>query len=153
MDKLISDFKNSRNKLIEAVNEYPVDKREDKLFGEWNLKDVVVHFAAWDSFFTQMLKLHKQNKTVPYWEDINKFNDKEVGKKRSWSWDKVYNEFIQSGDEFIKEYSKIPKNLLKKLFWTGRAYTPEKILKVNIHHYQKAQYIEILKLLRMWRSI
>lgn len=150
MEKLINQFIESQKALQEAINKFPKEKRGDKYFGIWDLKDVVAHFAAWDIFFTNCLKLLKAEKEIPYWGSINEFNKEEVERRKDWSWDKVYSEFSKSGDDFIQEYKNLPTNLINQPLWKGKTYTPLKLLNVNIHHYQKAQLVEIKKLLNKW---
>jgi uncharacterized damage-inducible protein DinB len=150
MKDLLKEFIEAREKLIKAINKFPSNKRNEILFGTWNLKDVVAHFCAWDIFFTNTIKQLKNNKPVPYWDNINNFNEKEVSKRESLSWELVYSEFINAGKDFVDEYSNIPKELENKIIWNNKKYTPKKLLEVNIHHYQKAQLKEILKLLKKW---
>lgn len=152
MDRLIKQFITAQKDLSNAISEFPPDKREDKLFGDWDLKDVIAHFAAWNIFFTDILKKLKGDEPAPYWGNINEFNHTQVNIKRDWSWNKTYNELVKSGEQFIEEYSNTPTSLQNALFWKGKTYTPVKILKVNIHHYQKAQLQEIKKLLKEWCS-
>lgn len=150
MKKLIEEFKRSRQDFIETLEKFPKEKRSEILFGTWNLKDVVAHFSAWDIFFIAILKPLMENKPVPYWGNINDFNKKEVMQRKTWNWEKVYKEFVKSSNNFIGEYGNLPPSFVNKPFWQGKTHTPEKILKINIHHYQKAQSIEIKKLLKKW---
>jgi hypothetical protein len=143
--ELLDKFRKARKDFLETLEKFPADKREKVLFGEWNLKQVIAHFAAWDIYFANVLKLLKQNKPVIHWGNINKFNEIEVSKRKNWSWEEIYQEFVESGEEFIKEYNQIPKELEEKIIWPDKKYTPLKFLKVNIHHYQKAQLQEIKK--------
>jgi uncharacterized damage-inducible protein DinB len=150
MKNLLQEFKEAREKLINAVDKFPINKRNEILFGTWNLKDVVAHFCAWDIFFTNTIKQLKNNKSVSYWENIDNFNEKEVLKREMLSWKLVYSEFINAGKDFFNEFSSIPKELENKIIWSNKKYTPKKLLEINIHHYQKAQLKDILKLLKKW---
>jgi hypothetical protein len=146
MEKLLNDFKEARETLINAINDFPADKRDDKLFGEWSLKDVVAHFAAWDIYFTEVLKPLTANKSVPYYGKIKDFNDAHIAKQRDWNWDRVYSEFLKAGENFISDYQKLSPILFKKPFWPGKKYSPVNFLKINVEHYKKAQLKDIQKL-------
>lgn len=146
LTKLISDFKNARVKLIGEINKFPKNKREEILFDQLNLKDVVAHFAAWDIYFTDSLKLLSAGKAVPYWGKINDCNAKAVSERKNWNWEKIYKEFLKAGEEFIKEYSKTSDLILGKPFWPGKKYTPLRFLEINIDHYLNAQLKEIERL-------
>ncbi len=149
-EQLVNQFTQVRKDFLEALKQFPKDKVEEILFGEWSLKDVLSHFAGWDKFFTEILRLLKEGQDIPHWGNINKFNEKSVGRRKDWSWDEVYDEFVSAGEQFIKEYSDLPEELANSLFWGGKGYTPIKILKVNVHHYEKTQLLEMKKLLRKW---
>lgn len=152
MADLVKQFEEARQDFLETLKKFPKDRVEEKLFGEWNLKDVIAHFSGWDNYFTDSLKLLKEGKAVPKWGTIDKFNKRSVDSCKKFSWEKIYSEFVKSGENFIKEYSNISKELADKLFWVGKKYTPLKFLKINIDHYENAQLTGIKNCLKSGRS-
>ena len=150
MNKSIRDFELIRETFIKALEKFPADKVDEKLFGEWNLKDVVAHFVGWDKEFTMTLHAFQKNEKHEYWGKIYELNEKVVTESKKSSWQKVFNEFKKSGKEFIESYTDFPEDLLNTKVWKDKIYTPIRILEINIHHYQKAQLIQITKLLNKW---
>lgn len=150
MDKLIQNFKAVRTEFIETLEIFPIDKVDEKLFGEWNLKDVVAHFIGWDKEFTKILQDFLRGEKHEYWGKICEFNERVVFAAKNKSWQEILNEFKSSGSEFIESYSGYSKELLSTKIWRDKTYTPTKILEINTHHYQKAQLIEIKKLLKKY---
>ncbi len=151
MQNLIKEFAEARKALIAALNKFPKEKIEEKLFDKWSLKEVVAHFTGWDRYFTQAVKLLKQKKTMPFWESVRDFNENSVKRAVRVDWKKIYQEFVKVGDKFIEEYQKIPSELANRLFWKNKKYTPLDFLKINIGHYKNNQTKEIFKLLKKWR--
>jgi len=151
MKKQLTQYIKARTDFIEAVNNFPVKKRDDLLFGSWNLKDVISHYSAWDIFFTNCIKALKKEKETPYWRNIDDFNNVEIEKRKKWTWDQAYHELLEAEESFIKEMENLPSDMFDKKIWKKKKYTPLKLLEINIHHYQKAQYQEINKLLKKWQ--
>lgn len=147
MADLIKQFEEARLDFLETLEKFPKDRVEEKLFGEWNLKDVIAHFSGWDKYFTDSLKFLKEGKEIPKWGTINEFNEKSVQLRKTHDWKKIYQEFVKAGQNFIEEYKDIPKELQNKLLWPNKKYTPLKFLKINIDHYENAQLQNIKKLL------
>jgi len=150
MNTPILQFKTAQMELLETINQFPKEKSGECCFGLWNLKDIIAHFSAWNWFFTNCFNLLQTGKDIPYWGNINEFNKVEVEKRKNWSWEKTYAELIESGEAFIQAYTALPNKLLDKPFWKGKKYTPLKLLHINIHHYQKAQLVEINRLMKKW---
>lgn len=151
MDNLLKEFEIVRKSFVDALKKFPPEKAEEKLFDKWSLKEVVAHFTAWDRYFTQSLKLLKNNVSMPYWENIASFNKNAVIRTAKADWQKVFAEFVKSGEMFLDEYKKLPKDLIDKLIWKERKYTPFKFLEINVEHYKNAQLKEIQKLLKKWK--
>ncbi len=143
MKKLVNQFIKVRKEFIETLKKFPIDQVDKRLFGEWNLKDVLAHLAGWDTYFTEILSCLKRGNEIPYWSNIEKFNENSVGNRKYMSWNEVYDEFVSSGEEFIKEYLDVRQDYRSVRFWKKRSYTPTKILEINIHHYEKNHLDEI----------
>ena len=150
MENIISQFSQARDEFIKAINAFPIIRRTEILFGKWNLQQVVEHFCGWDKYFTRVLTEFGQGEKPEFWNKINEFNEREINKRKGFSWDDTYQEFLQAGENFINVCKNINKNLINKAIWLDKKYTPLKLLQINIRHYQKAQLQEIKKLLRKW---
>lgn len=144
---LLNDFNEIRKEYIETLSKFPQDKISEKLFGEWDLKDVIAHFVGWDVEFTNALKSLIKGEKYTYWGKIYEFNDKVVKSSKGKTWDQVFTEFEKSGNDFIDIYKRIPDEMMEVKIWKDKIYTPKRILEINIHHYEKAQLMQIKKYL------
>jgi len=148
---LLNDFNEIRKEYIEMLSKFPQDKISEKLFGEWDLKDVIAHFVGWDVEFTNALKSLIKGEKYTYWGKIYEFNDKVVKSSKGKTWDQVFTEFEKSGNDFIDIYKRIPDEMMEVKIWKDKIYTPKRILEINIHHYEKAQLMQIKKYLTKWK--
>lgn len=46
MIDLIKQFSGVREDFLKTLEKFPTDKVDDKLFGDWNLIDVIAHFSG-----------------------------------------------------------------------------------------------------------
>ena len=76
MKELIRNFIVVRGNFIKTLEEIPEEKRDEVLFGEWSLKDVVSHIIGWDEFFVEILRSLRSKNRVPHWGTMKKFNEK-----------------------------------------------------------------------------
>jgi len=143
----IERFAEVREQVLHAIRRFPAQRREDELFGEWTLKDLVAHLTGWDVYFTTILSCLETGEKAPYWGNMNKFNEASVGKRRDSSWKKVYDEFVAAGREFIRCYGQLSDKAAERRFWKSKSYTPASIVRINIHHYAKSHLPEIEKVL------
>lgn len=145
MDKPISRFVEVRNQLLEALRRFPARSRNEILFAEWTLKDVVAHLAGWDQYFTAILECLETGEKAPFWGNMTEFNKASVGKRKSAPWKAVYDEFVAAGEEFMRRYGELSEETANTRFWKGRPYTPAMIIEINVHHYAKSHLPEIEK--------
>jgi uncharacterized damage-inducible protein DinB len=149
----IRGFSEVRARLIEALRAFPAHNRNDILFGEWSLKDVIGHLTGWDRYFTAALKSHERGEAPPFWGDITEFNRASVARRKGSSWKKVYDEFVAAGEEFIRAYSQVPEPSADERLWKGKPYTPVSIVDINTHHYGTSHLPQIEKAMaRLSRS-
>jgi uncharacterized damage-inducible protein DinB len=132
----ITDFIKAQKKLLDTVRKFPKEKTDLIFYGNWTIKEVIGHISAWDKYFTRVLKNLSKNIESDYWGNINEFNEKEVTKRKGWSLNKLIKELTESGNEFVKVYTNLSKALLNIKIWDKRKYTPQDILKIQIHHYE-----------------
>ncbi len=136
----ISDFKKSQQKLLQATRDYPKDREGEKFWGDWTIKEVVAHIAAWDEYFSKLIS----GQVRDYWGNIDDFNAKEVVKRKTKTLPVLIKELEESGDNFAKVFERLDKKISKRKLWPDKKYTPEDILKIQIHHYDD-QLEQILK--------
>jgi hypothetical protein len=143
MEGRLIHFGEVRAEFLEVLRAFPAARRNEILFGEWSLKDVVAHLIGWDAYFADILASLKAGKEPPYWGSISRFNEPSVQRRRSASWEVVHDEFVVAGDEFLLRYAQLSPNLWHVRFWKGKRYTPATILDVNLHHYAKSHLPQV----------
>lgn len=137
MNELVNRFAQVRRDLLETVSSFPADRIEETLCGEWDIKCVLAHIAGWDTYFTKIVNLLRIGEDVPYWGDIEEFNETSVREREGRTWDEVRDEFVKAGEEFIEEYSNLEERLWSKRFWEQGNPAPAGVVKINTHHYKE----------------
>ena len=135
MRELVNRFAQVRADLLGTVKGFSPDRVGETMFGEWDLKRVLAHMAGWDSYFTEIVRLLKAGEEPSYWGSIDEFNQASVQKRESDTWDKVNEEFVRAGAEFIVEYGNLEDGLWNQRFWEEGNPTPAWIAEINIEHY------------------
>lgn len=146
MKILIEDFKKARRLVIQAVKDFPEDRRKEILFDEWDLKDLLAHMSGWMVSATDNVKHVKKGKIPPWVGGIDDFNKESVEKRKNWGWNKVYKEILKTSEDFIKEYESLPSELERIVYWSGRNFTPKKILEIEIKHWKITHLHQITKI-------
>ena len=149
MNELVSRFAQDRQDLLDTLKDFPADRVEEVAFGKWNLRCLVAHLAGWDGFFTELVKLLRAGSKVPYWGEIDAFNEASVQARADWTWKKVYDEFVSAGEAFIAEYGSLEEELWDRRFWAQGPVTPGQIVEINIHHYE-GHLAKIVERLAEW---
>lgn len=143
----LDHFKKIREEFIKVVDSFPKEKREDVLFDEWNLKQVLIHISRWDTILADNVKLLKEGKEPPFYGGVNDFNDKSMKMGKDWIWDKAYKEFIEAGQRAISEYESLNNELWETKFWKDKSATPLKFLGIETKHYEHEHLPVIKKLI------
>lgn len=147
MNKLILAYKEAREKAIDAVNKFPLDKRTEVLFENWSLREVIIHMAGWDNCIADNVKYQKEGKEPPFYGKVDDFNKSSVEKGVGLSWEQAYEEFIKAGERVIQEYESLPENLWNTPFWKDKKSTPASFLKIVTKHYEEEHLPLIRKFL------
>lgn len=147
MNPLLEEFKKVREEFIGVVNKFPKDKREEILFDQWSLKQVLVHMARWDNCLSDNVEYLLEGKEPPFYGKVNDFNVVSQNLCKDWDWDKTYQEFLKGGERLIKTYESLAENLWGQKFWRDKNSTPEKFLKIVMHHYKKEHLPYLKKIL------
>ena len=134
--KSLEEFKGLVEEIKSLIKKFPKNKRVEKLFGEWSLKDVIAHLSHWAEHDLNCFEALKKGEE-PYWApDIDEYNMEGVEKRKQESWDTVYSEFVVLMDKVISEYSTLREDLWDKKFWKNRKFTPRVFLDIDVDHYK-----------------
>ena len=136
MDELINNYKSARSVFIQAVDHFPVEKRTEALFGSWSLKDILAHITAWEKASVQKVNDIVVGKEPVWIDNVEKFNEQTAKEKSPESWKNIYQEFIKTGEEMIKIYGDLPKELWDKQAGPNPKFTPRRFLEAETSHYK-----------------
>ena len=145
MDKQLEEFEKVRLILIQSLNDFPKERREEVLFDKWSLKDVVAHLSGWMSAAANNIKSLKEGQTPLWVESIDKFNQDNVEKRRDWGWERLHQELVEVSNEFVQEYRGLPEELWEKKYWPNRSFTPKKILEIELKHWRDSHQLQLTK--------
>lgn len=148
MDDLIKEFKQVRLSLIEAVENFPHEKRENPLFGDWSLKDLLSHLSGWAAYQTSVLQDFKKGIEPNCPTDIEDFNTRSVYIRKRWAWDRVYGEFVEKSSRLTDHYKNLPTSKINKNIWSNQICTPRDFIKIEINHYRQTHLPQIHKVLQ-----
>lgn len=140
---LLSEFKNTSEELNKLIQKFPSKKREEISFDKWSLKNVVSHLNHWMIHNLNCLDSLAQGK-VPYWQpDTDEYNLQGVEKRKNWTWEEVYSEFLDLKAKQILSYENLPKELREKKFWEDRRHTPFSFLEKDITHWRDEHIVSL----------
>lgn len=88
--KLIDQLKKARTEIIQSIASFPKEKRLDRLFDSWILKDIVAHMTGWDKETADALVDFKNEKEPRFVSDVQRFNMEETDKRREFNWDQAF---------------------------------------------------------------
>jgi len=149
MQELIREFIESRRELLEIIECFPVTRRELILFGEWSLKDMIVHFSGWASYQIKTLEQFKDSIEPKIPQNLKTSINKDLIQERAFlSWDKVYNDFLRTSQLLINKYEGLPKELWEKKIWNGKETTPKEFIQIEINHYKNTHGPQIKTILK-----
>jgi len=136
MNDQIKQLENLRDSILQAISNFPNTKREEILFGDWNLKDVIAHLNNWMVHDIDCLNAVKENRIPPWEPSTDEFNKRGTQARKSLSWDRLCEEFTKLSSHLIKTYKEYPPNLLSAKIWPDHPYeTPFTFTKSNIDHW------------------
>ena len=149
MGNLVKDFGKARKDFIILIDSFPNEKREFILFDKWSLKNIIAHLSGWAKYQTKTLKiLEKRGKQEIPKGMKTSINEDFVSQREKWSWEKVYQEFLDLTGELIKKYENLPKEVWPDRIYNGGRVTAKDFIKIEIKHYSKTHGPQIKKVLR-----
>lgn len=137
MTKLTKQFIQARDQFIKLIDDFPRDMRENKLFGEWNLKQILIHLTGWSKYQTEVLIEFKKGYEFKIHPNLKStINEDLVAQKSALTWNQVYRDFILSGKRLVDEYNSLSDKLWSKKIWTNEKTTPKDFIQIEINHYK-----------------
>ena len=141
--ELVREYGEVRSEVKRLIDLFPGGVREKILFDKWNLKDVIAHLSGWDIYDTMAVKALLEGREPEWGGGVDEFNRTSTEKRKDWSFEEVYAEFISVGEELIRVSLDLPEECWEKKFWQNREYTPKSMLEIDIEHYRKEHLGEL----------
>lgn len=127
--------------LVSSLTEKEAATR--KVLGDWTIKDVIAHLAAWN--WEAIDEVDRVLKNKPTWPELyehkegeNKFNQKQVDKRKGMSWAEVIKDWDDSFWEQIKVMEKLTesqwKHQAEDQFWSDG--TPVTVYSLFAYEYE-----------------
>lgn len=95
-----------RDKLLLAVAGLSAEDAQRTAIGEWSVKDIVAHIAAWDGEAARRLELigaGRESEIVDYGEgEIDEWNARAVAQRRDARWDEVLAELHEARERLFE---------------------------------------------------
>jgi len=140
----IDRFKEEHKRLKELVFSLSENKiLKPKTLGEWSIKDIIAHLAAWNwEAIDETYRVLKNQATWPVrYEDKAgeyKFNKSEVKKRKGMTWEQVFKDWDESFLAQIKLMEKITEDEWKhqssNQFWSDS--TPVTVYSLYAYEYE-----------------
>ena len=147
MNSLVNELSEARKELIKTVDKVNKNKVNDRLIGDWSLKDLVSHLTGWADYQISVLDVFTKGEVPPEHGKIDDFNQKSTIERKTQSWDKVYDEYKNKSQKLIDKYLDLPSNKWSQVLWLNKKTTPEKFIKIEIRHYLNTHLPQIKQLL------
>jgi hypothetical protein len=130
----IEELETTRKKIVELLEVFPVEKRDEILFDKWSLKDVVAHLSNWIIHDLECIAALVSG-TEPHWEpSMDEFNHRGVRERRLQTWKVVVDEYKSLNNELIEKYKTLPDDLWDIPIWKGYGLTCRKFVTKDIEH-------------------
>lgn len=142
----IKYFDKVRLEFLTEVQNFPKNKRKEKLFNEWDLKEVIMHLTEWDLYTVEIIEDLLQGIKPRHFGNVDKFNEISVANSADLGWDEAYENFIEAGGLFIDTYMNLPDEIWEMRFWINKKSTPLKYLGIQTRHYENEHLKEIRKI-------
>ena len=136
MTDLIIQFQSVSKDFMKAASSFPAAKREEILFDQWSLKDVIAHLIGWDEHFIKELgNLQKNQTEKSIWVTVPDQNKKSVAKYQKTNFEDLVKIYRQTSQKLTKILTNLPLDLQNQpLFPDKKSRTPSKYLAIWIQH-------------------
>lgn len=132
---LIESLKKGHEELVNLAAKFPHDKREEILFDQWSLKDILAHFSAWDKLDTYHTECVRDGKDFEWVYDEDTFNAEEVAKRKHLTWEGTLEEFDNAGKHMIEVFQSLPDDAWDRSCGPQEEHSPTTFLKSHVEHY------------------
>ncbi len=137
MRPLIKQFSDARSSITDVIGQFPKNQRGGKLFGEWSLKDILVHLTGWANFqMSTLYQLKTGKKLSTEHNPKREINDDFVRHHGDIPWSQVYQNFLTATEGLAKEYEGLPEALWNTKIWSDKETTPKEFIQLEINHYK-----------------
>jgi len=140
IEKFIKKIKDTHKKIIEILDLSP-DVLERKI-KNWTIKETIIHIISWREEILRIMKKALKEKT-PEWnyllktqKELDKWNKKEIEKRKHKTVNQLKKELENLLKEWIKFLETINEKDLKRKFqppWEGET-TVEECIEIEIEH-------------------
>jgi hypothetical protein len=147
---LIAQLNQAISNLVSTVDQFPTEKREQQLFDRWSLKDILAHFSGWNLLTVKELTMLQNGQVVDRWtggDDMDAFNAAEVEKRKHFSWDEAYIEFVDSMQQLLNKYKELTPQQWASRFGPEPQDTPVRSINIDIEHIGEIHLDDIKKFL------
>lgn len=132
--ELIQKYKEARADFIRAITQFPTEKREEVLFGEWSLKQLFTHLNGWDLFLTKAIKNLKADSKEIFPDTAEGLNETTLSNHKNSNWDDIYKEFEDSGMNLFKELENLSEEDWSKALWSNNGMSTKDFLGILTGH-------------------
>ena len=131
------------NKLTTAIENFPQEKRDEILFGDWSIKDSIAHINGWNLQRIKEINQFINGEQVEKIYDFDALNEVEVNKRKGMSWDDLLKEFKDSCSKLIDVFNSVDAGFYDVPIWQGSRMTIKDWLRTDIDH-MKGEHLEQL---------
>ncbi len=114
--ELLSQLEEARSELMAALQGLPEDKMTAPMLGEWSVKDILIHIAAWDEVAVQDLRRVARGRVptvaaIRGQEDIDRWNGFLVAARRPFPMAQVLAELEENRASLRQVLAQLPDAL------------------------------------------
>ena len=131
----LKTYKDARMEFLTVIQDFPADKRAERLFSDWSLRDILVHISAWEGYTVDVLDDVVAGNEPYYVEDSEEFNQNAVEEGKNTSWDDAQLDLLETGSIFIESYESMDDSLWDSQIWDKDKITLRDMLVTNTEHY------------------
>ena len=97
---------------------------------------MLAHLTAWNRVDVEHTECVRDEKDFEWISDWDKFNDREVTRRKQMSWNAIMEEWISSANRVVSVFQDLPLPVWDKRCGPEHKATPRGWLKAEIGHYR-----------------
>jgi len=111
---------------------------EKKVFGDWGLREMVIHFSAWAALTIESIEKVKngEGEPVPVLEfdsDWREFNEREIAERVEMSGEEIHKEFLDLRERLYREYASVRGGETNEMLYEFVSWCVE----MDVEHYRE----------------